>query len=165
MLVSLQYLSMSIVTDASGSGIGGVLQVKRETGWEAAAFYSRQTRGPENRYSVMELEALALVKAVQHFGYYLYGKQFVAFTDHKPLCALVVSDRLNGKLRRMGMKLQHRLIDIQYLPGLDNGLADALSREERRRETVVYDGLQSGDGGCGGAPSTVKGEREPVRET
>ena len=99
--------TMSIVTDASESGIGGVLQVKRETGWEAAAFYSRQTRGPDNRYSATELEALALVETVRHFGYYLYGKEFVAYTDHKPLCALLISDRLNGRLRRMGMKLQH----------------------------------------------------------
>ena len=29
---------MSIVRDASGSGIAGVLQVKREDQWEAAAF-------------------------------------------------------------------------------------------------------------------------------
>ena len=53
------------------------------------------------------------------------------------------------------MKLQHWLIDVQYLPGLENGLADALSREERRfSETVAADGLQSGAGGCGGVPST-----------
>ena len=39
--------TMSIVTDASGSGIGGVLQVLRGSEWEAAAFYSRQTRGAE----------------------------------------------------------------------------------------------------------------------
>jgi len=37
--------TMSIVTDISGSGIGGVLQVKCDSGWEAAAFYSRLTRG------------------------------------------------------------------------------------------------------------------------
>ena len=53
------------------------------------------------------------------------------------------------------MKLQHWLIDVQYLPGLENGLADALTREERRfSETVAADGLQSGVGGCGEAPST-----------
>ena len=50
---------MSIVTDASGLGIKGVLQVKREGQWEAAAFYSRQTRGVAT-----ELEALALVETV-----------------------------------------------------------------------------------------------------
>ena len=106
----------------------------------------------------MEQEALALVEVVRHFGYYLYGKQFVAFTGHKPLGALLVSDRLNGRLRRLGMKLQHLLIDIRYLPGVENGLADALSREERKKETVVNDGLQSGAGGCGGAASIVEGE-------
>ena len=36
---------MSIVTDASRLGIGGVLQVRRDSKWEAVAFYSRQTRG------------------------------------------------------------------------------------------------------------------------
>ena len=146
--------TMSIVTDASGSGIGGVLQVLRGSEWEAAAFYSRQTRGAEQRYSATELEALALVETVRHFGYYLYGKQFTAITDHKPLCSLMSSDRLNGRLRRLGMKLEHWLVKIEYVPGEDNGLADALSREERPRvETVATEGRQSGVGGCGGVTS------------
>ena len=50
---------MSVITDASGLGIGGVLQVQRDGRWEAAAFFSRQTRGAEQRYSATELEALA----------------------------------------------------------------------------------------------------------
>ena len=84
--------AMSIVTDASGRGIGGVLQVRRGEEWQAAAFYSRQTRGAEQRYSDTELEALALVETIRHFSYYLYGKCFVAFTDHKPLCQLFSSN-------------------------------------------------------------------------
>ena len=41
------------------------------------------------------------------------------------------------------MKLQHWLVIIEYLPGVENGLADALSREERPTlETVVEDGCQ-----------------------
>ena len=70
--------TMSIVTDASGKGIGAVLQVSREGKWEAAAFFSRQTKGPERCYSSTELEALALVEAVHHFAYYLHGRPFVA---------------------------------------------------------------------------------------
>ena len=77
--------TFSIVTDASGLGVGGVLQVWRDGKWEAAAFFSRQIRGAEQRYSATELEALALVCTIQHFSYYLYGRQFVAYTDHKPL--------------------------------------------------------------------------------
>ena len=85
-IIPLPEDTMSIVTDTSGSGIGEVLQVTRGSEWKAAAFYSGQTRGPEHRYSATELEALALVETVRHFGYYLYGKVFTAYTDHKPLC-------------------------------------------------------------------------------
>ena len=73
----------SLVTDASGFRLGAVLQVKRKDGWAAAAFYSRQTQGPERRYSASELEALAVVESVRHFNPYLYGQKFVVFTDHK----------------------------------------------------------------------------------
>ena len=96
--ISLPEDVMSVVTDASGLGIGRVLQVQRDGRWEAAAFYNWQIRGPEQRYSATELEALALVETVRHFGYYLYGKCFLAYTDHQPLCQLLTSDRLNGKL-------------------------------------------------------------------
>ena len=123
----------SVVTDASRLEVGGVLQVWRDGKWEAAAFYSRQLRGAEQRYSVTELEALALVCTIDHFAYYLYGREFVAFTDHKPLMQLLTSDRLNPRLGRMSLKLQHWLVKVEYLPGTDNGMADALSWEERPR--------------------------------
>ena len=99
-----------------------------EGSWEAAAFYSRQTRGAEQRYSATELEALTLVESIHHFVYYLYGRTFKAYTDHKSLCQLLMSDRLNPWLRRLAMKLQHWLV---YLPGKENGMADTLSREEQ----------------------------------
>ena len=123
----------SIITDALGLGIGGVLQVWRNDQWEVATFYSRQTKGAEQRYSATELKALALVETVRHFSYYLYGKMFRVFTDHKPLCQLLTSDRLNQRLRRIAMKLQHLILTIEYLPVCENGFADALSREEPQR--------------------------------
>ena len=120
----------SLLTDASGLGLGGVLQVKRNGEWTAAAFYSRQTKGPERRYSASELEALAVVESVRHFSPYLYGRKFVIFTDHKPLCYLLTSNHLNGRLKRFSTKLQPWMIEFQYLPGMDNTLADALSRQD-----------------------------------
>ena len=124
----------SIVMDASGRGIGGVLQVQRGVDWQPAAYYSRQLRGAEHRYSATELKALALMETVAHFGHYLYGRQFMAFTDHKPLEKLVSSIRLNPRLARLSFKLQHWLISIVNLPGELNMLVDALSQEERPRE-------------------------------
>ena len=122
------------VTDASGSGLGAVLQVKRRDGWTAAAFYSRQTKGAERRYSASELESLAVVESVKHFSPYLYGHKFVVFTDHKPLCFLLSSEHLNRRLKRFSTKLQPWLIEFQYLPGVENTLVDALSRQDWQSE-------------------------------
>ena len=97
----------AVVTDASIRSIGGVLQVWRDDEWHAAAFYTRQTRGPEVLYSATELEALAVAETLAHFAYYLYGRDFVVFTDHMPLCHLLTSDRLNSRLRRLALTLQH----------------------------------------------------------
>ena len=126
---------LSIVSDASGRGIGGILQVQRYGDWVPSAYFSRQLRGAEHRYSATELEALALVETVRHFSYHLYGRSFVAFTDHRPLEQLMSSTRLNPRLARFAFKLQHWLVQIVYLPGEQNTLADALSREERDQRT------------------------------
>jgi len=113
------------VTDAAGLGIGGVLQVWRDDIWEVAVFYSRQLKGAEQRYSATKLEALAVAATIEHFNYYLYEKQFVVYTDHKPL--------LSPRLKRFAFKLQHWMIQIEYLTGDSNTFAKALSREERKR--------------------------------
>ena len=103
----------------------------REGDWQPAAFFSRQLKGAEQRYSATELEALVLVETIQHFAYYLYGRDFVAYTDHKPLEQLMTSSRLNPHLRHISFKLQHWMVTLTYIPGELNTLADALSREER----------------------------------
>jgi len=54
----------SLVIDASGLGIGGVLLVQREKECRLAVFYSSQTKGVERRFSATELEVLAGVKTI-----------------------------------------------------------------------------------------------------
>jgi len=63
----------SLVTDASGCNLEAVLQVERDKELAPAAFFSRQMRGPERRYSASELKALAVVESVKHFSPYLYS--------------------------------------------------------------------------------------------
>ena len=185
LIVPLPSDRFSIIIDVSGLGIGGVLQVEREGEWLAAAYYSRQTRGAETRYSATELEALALVDTIIHFSYYLYGHSFSAFTDHHALMSLKRLERLNGRLKRLALKLQPWNVDIQYLPGRENQLADALSRQEWRQTTQDKTSINSGKpgitegaggvinseedaepllgaGGCGGPASTGRNTRANI---
>ena len=126
-----------LVTDASGLGIGGVLLVEWDGKWEAAAFHSRHLRGAEQRYSATELEALALVSTIVNFGYYLYGHSFKIFTDHKPLVQLTTSDRLNPRLRCLAFKLQHWMLEIVYLPGKENTLAEPYPEKKEAERTPI----------------------------
>ena len=143
--------TLSLVTNALVRGIGGVLQVQQDGEWRAEAYFSRQTRGAEQRYSATALEALAVVESIFYFSYYLYGKEFVVMTDHRPLCSMLYSDKLNGSLRQMAMKMQPWLVTITYLPGRENLM---LSRQEWTQTDELETASpfpsvsQSGGGGC-----------------
>ena len=98
-------------TDASGQGIGSVLNVIRQNSVLPVAFHSRQLRGAERRYSATELEALAVCEAIKHFSHFPYGASFTVLTDHKPLTSLLISKNLNRRLqagRQEGRKNENK---------------------------------------------------------
>ena len=115
--------------DASGTGIGATLNVKRDGRKLPVAFYSKQLQGAQHHYSVTELEGLALVKAVHFFAHYLYGTRFEVITDHKALVSLLHSRVLNRRLHSWVLQLLEFDFTVQYRPGLEHGDADALSRQ------------------------------------
>ncbi len=116
-------------TDASGDGLGAVLNVKRNDAESPVAFWSRQLRGPEKNYSAFELEATAILCALEHFCFFLYGTHCVVFTDHRACMSLSSSHLLNRRLRRIALKLQEWSLTIIYKPGAENQNADGLSRQ------------------------------------
>ena len=69
-------LTIPLPTDISLLGLGAVLNVSRDGKEKPVAFFSRQLRCAEKRCSATELEALAVVAAVDHFLPYLYGRSF-----------------------------------------------------------------------------------------
>jgi len=49
------------------------------------AFSSRTLAHTERKYSQLEKEGLAVVFGVKRFHQYLYGREFIILSDHKPL--------------------------------------------------------------------------------
>ena len=115
-------------TDASGRGIGAVLSVVREGQELPVAYFSRKLKQRETNYSATELEGLAVVNAVQHFGVYLVAQQFTVITDHRALVFLNTARHANGRLARWALALQPYSFSVEYRPGTQNANADALSR-------------------------------------
>lgn len=75
----------SVMTDASGTAVGAVLQQRVDGHWQPLAFFSKKLQPAETRYSVFSRELLAAYLAVRHFQHFVEGRAFTISTDHKPL--------------------------------------------------------------------------------
>lgn len=114
-----------LVTDASNIGIAGILQQDGHP----IAYVSRRLTPAEANYSTTDKELLAIKWCVFRLQYLIRGQHVEVFTDHRPLVGIM--DRIHlhqGKLQRWLEYLLEFDININYLPGNSNGLADALSR-------------------------------------
>jgi hypothetical protein len=114
-----------IETDASGSGIGAVLM---QDGHPLA--YISKALSPKSRgLSTYEKEYMAILMAVQRWRPYLQHGEFVIHTDQKSL-SLLADQRLHTEWQQ---KVFTKLLGLQYKvvykKGVENKVADALSRK------------------------------------
>ena len=87
----------------------------------------------ELKYSQLDKEALAIVFGVKKYHSYLYGRQFVLKTDHKPLIHIFKETRAiptlaSGRIQHWALIMSAYSYTIQYKPGKENSNADAMSR-------------------------------------
>nr|CAD2204781.1 unnamed protein product [Meloidogyne enterolobii] len=126
-------------TDASGIAIGAcLLQENQQKEIHPIAFYSRTLNKHEKNYSVVELEALALVSALKQFRVYLEGAgTSTVITDNSALTSLFRRKDLQGLLARYQMILQAFDVNIIYRPGKFNKVGDHLSRYPPEEEILI----------------------------
>jgi hypothetical protein len=88
---------------------------------------------PEQNYTISDTEALAIIKALEHWHHWLEGTQkpINILTDHKNLEYFSKPCILNCQQLRWLDLLSHYNYLISYCPGNQNGVADALSRQEQ----------------------------------
>ncbi|VDK45534.1 unnamed protein product [Cylicostephanus goldi] len=119
-----------IHTDASTIGVGAcLLQENPETGNQhPIAYCSRPLTKHEKNYAVIELEALAIVFALNHFYPYVANAKITLVTDHAPLKSLMHRSDLVGRLAKYQISIQAFDLEIVYRAGKHNTLCDFLSR-------------------------------------
>ena len=100
-------LPFYLQTNASQVGIGAVLSQFQDGVDRPISLYSRKLLPRETRYAAVELECLAVVNAVRHFGIYLATGHFVIQTDHKSLKYLDKCKDENGRLARGPWRYSH----------------------------------------------------------
>jgi hypothetical protein len=58
---------IALVTDASTTAMGAVLQQQIRDTWQPLAFFSKKMSGAQQKYSAYDRELLAIYEAVKHF--------------------------------------------------------------------------------------------------
>ena len=116
-------------TDASGDGLGAVLSQKQSDGkYHPVAYGSHGLKGGEKRYHSSKLEFLALKWAIiDHFKEYLQYLPFTVKTDNNPLTYVLTTPNLDATGHRWVAALASFKMNLEYVKGSDNKVADALS--------------------------------------
>ena len=92
-------------------------------------FYSKKFNYFQLNYSVIEKETLSLIWALQYFEVYVDSSvPLVVYKDHNPITFLHSVLCPNRKLMRWILLLQAYCLNIRYIKGSGNIVADALSR-------------------------------------
>ncbi|CAL9222852.1 unnamed protein product [Arabidopsis halleri] len=120
----------TIETNASGAGIGAVMS----QGKKPITFLSQAFSSTGRVKSLYERELLAIVKAVSKWKHYVAGKEFVIKTDQKSLGHLLDQKAVLRVQQRWAAKLIGLNHKIEYKPGVENRVADALSRRPYQEE-------------------------------
>lgn len=128
-----------LYTDASNHAVGAVLEQVHDKYRRPIAYMSKTLNPAQQNYSTIEREALAIVEAVQFFKTYLYGRRFILRSDHAPLQYILKKPSPSSRLMRWSLLLQEFDIQVEYVAGSSNKIADALSRNTQTIAVINKD--------------------------
>ena len=115
--------------DASKSCLGAVYLQNGNP----VAYASRSLTEDESRYAQVKEELLSATFACKKFRDFIYGREAIIETDHKPL------HTAPARLQHMLLQLQRYNLKFIYRRGTELHVADALSRAYITEEPGVED--------------------------
>ena len=130
------------VDAASSSGAGAVLSQRDDENdpdsHRPLAFWSRRFGDEERRYGVRDQECLGLADSVTNWRHMVMGARVIVRTDHRSLQWLLSTFHKAGtRASGWALKLQGYDMEIQYVPGSQNLVADFVSRQPGKDVTSI----------------------------
>ena len=120
-----------VEADASDFATGGVLsQIGPDGLKHPVAFYSKSLAPAERNYDIFDKELLAIMRILGEWRHHLEGSRHkvVVLTDHKNLEYFLTKKDLSSRHIQWAEKLANFDLVIQYRPGKQSSVPDALSR-------------------------------------
>ena len=130
-----------LVTDASDTAVGAIIQQTVAGVTQPVAFLSKSLTSAQKKWSTFDRELLAIFLAMKHFKHFLGGHPFTICTDHKPLTFMFTSNMSNATARqsRHMNYISNFTSHIQYIQGEQNVTADCLSRPTEDQINVMFE--------------------------
>ena len=126
----------TLYTDASKYAWAGVLtqryvheiEGKEKEIYHPVTYLSGLFRGSQLNWATLNKEAYAIYMCVKKLDYYLAGTQTTLSSDHLPLKKFLKQRTGNAKVNNWALSLEGYTITFEYIKGIKNTLADAMSR-------------------------------------
>jgi hypothetical protein len=137
-------LPFEVMCDASDYVVGAVLGQTKNKKHHAIAYASITLTGPQLNYTTTEKELLGIVYAIDKFRSYLVGAKVIVYTDHAALKYLLTKKDAKLRLIRWILLLQEFVFEIKDKKGVENFVADHLSRMyfEKLQELPINDAMR-----------------------
>ncbi|CAA7025707.1 unnamed protein product [Microthlaspi erraticum] len=117
-----------IMCDASDYAVGAVLGQKIDKKLNVIYYASKTMDDAQCKYATTEKELLAIVFAFEKFRSYIVGSKVIVHTDHAALRHIFAKKDTKPRLLRWILLLQEFDIEVVDKKGVENGVADHLSR-------------------------------------
>ena len=117
---------ITLMTDASDYGIGGYLFQHVDGVDQPVAFVSKSLTEIQLRWSTIQKEAYAIFHCCSKLNMLLRDRKFLILTDHANLQFL--KNDSNQMVIRWWIAIQELDFKLEFVPGVENTIADTLSR-------------------------------------
>ena len=119
--------------DASDKFCGAVLsQIDSNGSHRPLEYFSAAFSDAQKRYNTFDKELLAAYLAIHYFTYFLEGRPFTLYTDHKPLVGAISRKKatLSNRQARHLSFISEFATDVRHIDGKNNVVTDCLSHPE-----------------------------------